>query len=305
MSFINLLSPGGTGGTFLLWSLEYLTQKSLQKSYIDEDFVIHHNVVIPNNPLRFNTSHSHKKSHPKTHNFDEYYDIFNKEGDINNDLITTYTVDSMLDEKYNYINFLKTHKHITNILYRFEESDVNIIFGLQFSRIPGIANFIESLATTKYEQREIGSIYYPKMIRNQLNIGNWNKLIQEQTANTHYIDFKKFFYDFENIVLDLIDALHLSVIHSRIHHWKTIYYKWQERINVPFYKDINYITKCIINNIPHDLSQYNISFIDEIILSSELLYKHNKCLRSHGLCQMPLDTTEWYLLLEDNIYHTI
>jgi len=65
------------------------------------------------------------------------------------------------------------------------------------------------------------------------------------------------------------------------------------------------IVSDIVNNIAHDLSIYDMTLGKEIVLRKKLLFEYNLSLRDYGVEVMPLNTNEWYKLLEENVYHDL
>ena len=311
MSFINILAPAGSGGTMMLWSLEYLTQLNLHKSYVDKSFKLHETIVVED-PLIDKCSHRNKKTHPTIYNFEKYYDILMPISKTT--LITSYTIDPMTNKSYDYICFLeKKWKNVTHIIFKFNNNDIDTMYGMQFNRIPEWTTILNNILVDKNliplnasnnDIIEIHALYYPTMVKEQLYLGKWDQIINYD--NIIIIEFSDFLYNLDNIIIELLASVNLQAIPHRFSQWKKIYKRWQKNINVPFYKNISYIVNDIIHNREHDLSKYNMSHINKSIILSNLLYKHNKNLRMNDVSFGALqNSTQWTEILEDNIYHKL
>ena len=302
--FINILAAGGTGGTFLDWSISYLSSLCLEKVYIDNSMQAH-TVNVLHNPLKNHTCHLHSKTHPSCGNFGEVYAIYKTVGHQDHPFCA-YTVDELIDgAEEGYTHLVSTFDDVMHLLYMHTMADIDTVFGLQYTRIQGQWETNKEISHTKsaWERRELWALYYPRMMLKQLHITETTQLMSYN--NVYALSYSDYLHNFDKIVYEFFDTINLSIIEERIQPWKHIYKLWQQIINLPFYKDLTHIIKCIVANIDYDLSKYNISMAEEIIITSKLLFDYNLSLMADGISTMPSNTTEWHSLLEENIYHNL
>jgi hypothetical protein len=303
--FINISVPGGAGGTFLDWSINYLTSANLTKEYIDSaSQLIVLDFPIPHSPLNANDAHRHKKTHPTGYNaFANIWEMY-QQNKWTDDIFSVYSVDDMQDEFYlnNIINnFPNIYKHI---LFKFEKKHIDIMFGLQYERVPTVKEKIrrDVVDDQKWVVREKLALYYPKMIKEQLST---NIKVSTSLSNVHIIDFSVYIDNFFNALIHMLQILEINVIESRIVNWHKIYNQWLLMNDIKFYANLDNIVSDIIHNNKHDMSIYNMTFGKEIIISKKLLFEYNLSLMADGINQMPLNTHDWHNLLEENIYHDL
>jgi hypothetical protein len=284
---INLIMPGGAGGTFFDWTIHYLTSPTLTRSYVSRDFNIHNDISVVHNPLTHNNAHRHYRTDLGTGNFDRVMQLYY----LNNrrDIFTVYSVPG------------PTTQHVTidddnvfNILFEFDKSHIDIIFAWQYNRM----KLLQFSEYNIWDKREKWALYYPKMVKNQLNV-------TVDAKHTLIVNFNKFINHFDVVIVDILSNIGLHVLDERMENWLLVYKQWREIINVKFFDDVDMIINNILFKRNYDLTQYNISTGDEIVLIRNLIFDHNLSIRGEGIEHMPTNTYNWFNLLEENIYHNI
>ena len=129
---VGILGPGGCGGTFLDWSIQFLSgstenlvvipdrnnREIFQQTYIQS---------ISANPLKGATAHGYKKTHPSDKLLPIVIDIFLTSKYLLN---TFYYVD--IAEQTNHNNIIKTYPTVKFISYNFSHNHADLIFYLQY-----------------------------------------------------------------------------------------------------------------------------------------------------------------------------
>ena len=312
---VGILGSGGCGGTFLDWSLHYLSgnvenlvinlDKRMRTIITDQTIQ-----AISNNPLHNKTAHGHKKTHPNNGSLKEIINRFRQNSEYN--LHTFYYVDSMLPEQTatTHNTIVKDYTDIHFIDYTFEEADVNIIFCLQYEKIKKlIFNFTDAILqkTGKHvtdlplwDQRELLSLYYPNCIR-----GQTLKEKKYISTNRFLLNFNDAFFNLPELMPCIFKFINKTINESKWNSWITIYKKWLTINNYEFYRDLNTIVNNIILNNNMSLVKYDITFAKEVVIASKLLYEHNLALKSYGVLTLADNTTQWSTILEKNIYHNL
>jgi hypothetical protein len=302
--------PGGTGGTFLDWTINYLTSKDLSRSYIDvkNSYAVHRDVEIVQNPLSFNTAHNHKKTHGVYSDFNKVWEVYNNELQTSSGIFTAYMCDDMLDNRKKVTSgtsnrLIKQYPKIfKNILFSYTYKHIDTIFVWKCDRVGFDSEFSFRFpnCNNKWEEREECALYYPIMIR--------DLLLSEDCSdhnNTCIIDFNTYITNFDIIIDDVIKEIGLVLLDDRVDHWKNVYKQWLKSVDLLFINDISSIVADIVNGNSRNLTKYNMTFGKEIALYSNLLFEHNLSLMSYGYKKMPLNTKDWHNLLEKNIYHNL
>lgn len=307
---VGILGPGGCGGSFLDWSIQFLSgNKENLVVHVDQNNreIITHisEQQISNNPLINITAHGHYKTHPNSQSLPYVIDIFrNSKHPLN----TFYYVDSMslLQTKTNYNNVVKTYPDIKFLSYNFTQKHIDMIFYLQYEKIPTIKQqYVDQLGASLSnlnikETREILSLYYPKCIKEQI--------LSEQldhANNLHMINFDDVWSKLDTVIFNVFDFLKLSVNQSLYPRWLDIYHTWIKNNNIDFINDLPKILDSIVNGKSLNLKKYNITFSKEAILSSKLLYNYNLALKFNDANDLTNNTLQWHSILEKNIYHDL
>ena len=87
---------------------------------------------------------------------------------------------------------------------------------------------------------------------------------------------------------------------DRWDHWQTVYQNWQQ-INyrcVKFQYELDHIVEAIVNNWSYPLLE--LSFLQEVMIQHELLYKHGLNIKNWQLERFPDNTQKLHQLLEIN-----
>lgn len=311
---IGILGPGGCGGTFMDWTIQYLSGQQnswvafcgpTDLSNISNQF----QAVIVEDPLFKTTSHRHQKTHPNNNSVDAVIDIFKSHPEYQ--VHSFYYVDSITDRTQTAYNQLyEYYPDVKFITYTFTNKDIDTIFCFQEEKMSPakqrLDNILKINSTTPFselplwDQRELLSLYYPGEIHGQTMVEDLAVV-----DNNYQLKFDIMLNTLDQEIENMFQYLGLDICQERIDHWKNIYNQWKHNNNLEFFKDLDLIIKCILNNVEHDLSKYKMSFAKEVVIASHLLYKHNLALKSYQKNDLSQNTTQWSEIIEPNIYHDL
>lgn len=313
-----ILGPTGCGGTFLDWSLHYLSGQSenlvikcgtFKRGEIRTKFI----QSITDNPLVRSTAHLHNKSHPNTDSLNEVIKQYSK---VPYPLNTFYYIDSMTrTQTQTYHNsIVNQYPDVKFITYKFKPHHVDWIFCLQYEKVLIMkrqftremfiqqinANIKETNQMSVGELRELLSLYYPFCIKGQI-------LNEELVAadNNYLLDFDRVCTSMPTVMDEIFEFLKLPISQSRYDQWNKIYSQWLEKNSFKFFLDLAFIVECIVQGKYLDLSEYSMSFAKEVVLASKLLYDHNLSLKFEGIQDLSSNTMQWNRILEPNVYHQL
>jgi len=311
---VGILGGAGCGGSFLDWSILYLSgaEESLAIQYNDDLTAIEHTKVLPIvenplNPLRKN-AHIHNKNHPVLQTLDATM-LTLLESSI--PLATVFcTAIAAHDEKYQndtgatsiIYDIAKKYRNVNFIAYNYIEADYEKLFFSKFTKVrPAMLTMLDrSWSDEPWEVREKLALFFPSAIRSEFSI-------------EHQIQNNVLLCSFDNIannqmlseIKKIFAWLDLEIDPLRIEHWEKMYRQWFDYSGFKFFNDIDHIMYNIMHGVDYDLSKYNMSFGHEIVLLSRILFDYNMSLKADGIEVMPLNTRDWNTLLEENTFHDL
>lgn len=313
---VGILGPGGCGGTFLDWTIQYLSGQTHtwfvacgapDRSHIVKQLAID----LTTNPLTNVNAHGHYKTHPNRHSVDSVIDAFNKHPEFK--LSSFYFVDLLAptDTQTNYNDLILRYPDVKFITYNFSESDVDLIFCLQHEKRTQLMELalnkkkfsnsdVEFQHMQIWDQRELLSLYYPEEIRGQTIVE-----IVKPAANNFSINFVDAIENLDVLVNDIFKYIGVEIVQERFEHWLQIYNNWKQYNSLHFFNDLDSIVQSILSNESRDLTQYNMSFAKEVVIASNLLYKHNLAIKSYNVTNLSDNTKQWAEILEPNVYHDL
>lgn len=108
---------------------------------------------------------------------------------------------------------------------------------------------------------------------------------------------------FDHAVIDLFDYLQLSIDQSRYQQWIPIYNQWKtiHQTNVMFVWYFNTIVDCILQGIDFDLKRFELDVVQEAAIQHVLIYNHNLNFKTWQLDKF-VNTKQLHELLEPNIH---
>lgn len=319
---VGILGFSGEGGTFIDWSLHYLTGRTehhqilinRNKLIIDDKLLLNRIVcTLCNNPLStIGNAHEHRKTHPTLTTTPDVISEFEK---LESGLHTFYTSPSrqdyhflreedknvgaleIIDSNYNVLNeTYKNIKFIRVILDKNSGLEYSERYITNFLRVPDSANkltFLVSLKTMPDKRNYILDAVHKFC---QGRVRNWSKKLFTEYDNQYILTFSDVFYNLEDKIKDIICWTGQRVDSDRLEKWQLIYAEWQRVNGVDFYRDIDLIVNNIISGSAFDLSNYNLSAGREAALIYKLKQRGIRINHTSIEC-MPLDTCDWHNLI--------
>lgn len=304
---VGILGPAGCGGTFIDWSLRYLSGTShyLQVPY-DRSIVCAAKLLeVSQNPLLGSTAHAHKKTSVNDSSLPFVLDQFRRHLGLWHSF---FYIDAMRPDQHatHYNEIVAAHPDIKFITFNFQPHHVHQLFVLQYEKVPNAAQrFAQQIGMSLRHlstgaMREILSLYYPRCIQGQI----LNEELS-QSERLYMIDFDSVWCDLDRVLPELFDWLPIAWDQSRADAWKTIYLEYQKRNQTKFFDCLPEIIENIISGRYQDLGPYNMTFAKEVVIASRLLYDHNLALKFEGIDDLSDNTTQWHDILEPNVYHVL
>ena len=122
-----------------------------------------------------------------------------------------------------------------------------------------------------------------------------------------YLDAQDWWFNGEASIQKIMNYLDITIDPGRWTSWIPVYQQWQ-KIQIKLLRfawNIDYICDAIVNNHYYDLSDYNLDLWHEAIIQHCLLYRYNLNLKSWQLEKFPANTQDLHKLLESNTLHKL
>jgi len=118
-----------------------------------------------------------------------------------------------------------------------------------------------------------------------------------------WINCQELWHNTEEVVLNLVTMLGLTIDPTRLQEWLPIMRKWQKihYKNLKFHNNLDHIIECTVKGWHFPLE--HLSLQQEAIIQHCLIYQHNLNLKTWNLAQFPDNTLKLHYLLEDNIHN--
>ena len=327
---ISIIADVNKGGTFLTWTLHYLSGHETYFSCHDNE-----NIELPVNVLTDVNAHGYKPNQPTTlAQFDEY---FNSIRNIRTTSFHTFyfhrlktvpvvitstcpdTTKAVTQIQSTIDKVILLYNQPTHALYDINYQNRSIRYKLN-STVAVNRNddeihkdFIDTFfkeSSLEWEKLGLTNTWDHREFL-ALNLRPFDPLSIipnfDQTKKHYALDCFELFNNFDKTVVDLFDWLGLTINMSKWDHWSTVYQQWRElhtdRILFVEYFDI--IIDSIINGYYLDLSRFKLDIMQEATIHHALIYRHGLTLKTWGLEKFPGNTQELHKLLEPNIYHDV
>jgi len=328
----SILTDSGRGGTFLTWSLQYLS--GTEKYYhVKSDSV----KIISDNPLTDINAHGFHPNQPT--DLDEFNQIFSNllERDIQDEKLFLYMHTLCQNNQTLLFDHSKTQQAIS--ILRDNGAQIIVLSSRPETRLYDCTlesrtskkSFVDPLVnldtgveqlhdyinkffnadfdawksmgmTEVYNLREFIALNFDHDVSTLIK----DDVHKVPNLKYFYLDTQDFWTTFDSGIGHVLDYLGLPVIQKRLDKWINIYQNWKQfhfyRLQFIWYFDE--IIHNIINNIDMDLHRFNLDIRQEAAIQRELLYKHNLALKTHGITKF-VNTTQLHNLLEPNIYHKL
>jgi len=332
---ICVTSVYAVGGTFLEWSINYLSGKTKYLHYREGW------IDLSNNPLHQINAHGHTKNHPSGQQKTQKL--------VNNlqeksDFVSLYPFPLHADESAKILNLnirdlneeqLKTINDYQDTDYNqmlswLSENNAHIIFISLDNSLPVYANVEVRSLDRKWHspspmlsiderRQDLDSIFFQRSCKqwDDLNLTNIWDTRERLALNTrplkfrqpnvnlaipHYwIDSQELWYNGINKINDIMAWLNLQIDQTRIEHWQQVYNQWKniQIKNLEFQYQYKHIIEATVNGWSYPI---DLTFDQEVVIQHCLIYQHNLNLKTWQLEKFPKNTLELHKLLEPNIH---
>jgi hypothetical protein len=309
---IAILTDPEIGGTFLTWSIYYLSGRT---SY----FSARHDksVEVCHNPLSGKNAHNFVPNQPNR--YDEFANIFQKTLEHNEYLYmhqlihgTEYAVAEVCKNAEKIIILSLRPEHV---LYRCGYTPrANSWHGYSGKKLTDPDSIYEDF--TEYFFKESKQLWAQEKLNNiwdkrefialNFNLFKLSSILDYINTPTKYyqIDALDVWTNFDQHINKLFSYLDIPVDQNRLENWMSVYSIWKnnhtKRLN--FVNNFELIIDNIINNTHMDLETFDLDLVQEAAIQQVLIYKHNLNLKTWQLTKFPNNTQELHKLLEPNIH---
>lgn len=326
MPVVSIITDPMIGGTFLTWSLYWL---SGQNNYFY--FKNKQQVPLCNDPLTNINAHNFLPNQPNTlSEVRDCYDILKsrKSNDVDyvyfHNLRNEHTTDTdinglaidiafkdsirciVLDLPEHHFLY-KIKQYGRSLTTKFNSKENNNSFDEQNQDFldhfyhEDVKYWRETLKSTEiWDQREFLA----------LNL----RPFDQQTIDKRHLLAREYFlltgedcwFCLDKSIIDLFEFLDITIDSSRWQQWVNIFQRWNlfhyERMKFSWYFDE--IIDAILNGTMIDLKRFNLDLYRESVIQHVLLYRHNLNLRTYKVTKFQ-NTLQLHHLLEPNIYHKL
>jgi len=303
----NIISPYSIGGTFLDWSLHYISGK---KKYYNVENMQWENIVLT--AFDAKNAHKHKKNHPNgLVNVEKYRKILSTHKQNFHSIYPSYNHQIIVNDT-NIIDKLKleltriwdnAHYHNDHIILLTPQLKDMLFINLLNRGEDDIRD------DTIYNQNKNEKIWdYRERIALSKNFFSNEQLsiiddIDTRQAHLHLTLNDMLLLD--NIICELCYKLKIKIDYDRLQSWYVIFNKWKYNSMMSMYyfcTNLPVIIHSICNGNYYDLSLYRMDIIKEAIILHVLIYKFNLNIKNWNLQSFPTNTQLIYELLEPNIH---
>ena len=312
---VNIAYDPDVGGTFLTWSLYFLSGKD---NYFD--FKRNNVVELISNPV--SKINAHKFLPNSVDNFDVWLDLIKNKNINNNDLhvFNFHPGDDLdIDEINQMINFYDKNIILTvpNEHHFYHQTYDKRRSGKKYSDQSRTSDwdelhedFVDHFfkdSKQKWEELGLNNIWDKReFLALNLHPKKEHKItdyIENINKDMFYLDSRDLWYSLDYSIVECFEWLDIEIDNERYNKWLPIYQKWKQfhynRVQFGWY--FEKIISAIINNDYIDLKRFKLDIIQEAVIQHELIYRYNLNLKTYKLEKFT-DTMQLHSLLEENIH---
>jgi len=307
-----IITDPGVGGTFLTWTINYLSGKTEYFSIRNQSVV-----ELTSNPLTEKNAHAFVANQLyNIQELDQFLPVLiNKNEDVYMHQFRTNTKEavSKLCNQANKVVVLAMHPD--QALYHCKSEprhSINQAWNSKqkLSNADDIHNdFIDYFFTEskkRWEAEKLTDVWDQR----EFMALNFNHFEFDSILNYippdcvyHHINAVDLWTNFECSVHDLFDHLNIKIDQCRFRHWLRIYNQWKKnhsnRLKFVWYFEI--IVSNILKGIDFDLQRFNLDLHQESAIQRALIYRHNLNVKTWQLTKFT-NTKQLHNLLECNIH---
>ena len=311
---IAVLTDPTVGGTFLSWTIEYLSGKTQYFSVRNQA-----NIDLPNDPMTEKNAHKFKVN--RVRKFEECVELLSMlQKSDQKECIYLHTlrqdtkpaVDAICQQAEKiivlttppiYTLYTCSYNNRTESQPAFcsekELTDPEEILSdfIYYFFKDSKQRWDSNRLTQIWDQREFIALNF-RPLQQQDNI-----LTHMNAQKCHIITTPDMYTNFENSVRELFDYIEITIDESRFPHWVTVYNKWKkihnQRTKFIWYFDT--IVQGILKGTDFDLTCFNLDIKQEAAIQHALIYQHGLNFKTWQLIQFT-NTKQLHDLLEPNMH---
>ena len=333
-----ILSEFSVGGTFLDWSIHYL---SGQTDFFNTD--INQWIKLSTDPVNKKNAHGHEKNHPPgLAATKQCFAKFDKQQgklfsvypflypfEINSDGTHTDPTHNSVTSNWESVRQQRQADYLEVISYCSSNNAKVIYIALDPSMVLYFSSSRRSPRSNDSETAHPGdNVFFKTSIdawenfnlvnrwdireRRALNLRPyehiWHNFSLKTTVfNQHphaWVDSRELWHNGPRTLIKLMDYLKLEIDPSRWQTWEPIYQSWQaiQLETLDFVFRCEHIVDAIVHNWYYDIGDLTLD--QEAIIQHCLIYKHGVNLKTWQLTKFPRNAQDLHALLEPNIHTT-
>jgi len=286
MKIVAITSSLGVGGTFVDWSLHYLSGQTRYFSVADQSWI-----DLVDQSVTHENAHLHKRNHPLgIDDVDHYINILTQ---TPHELHSFYMLDNYLKSTVNAPTTQlidKCYEHQLPVVYLHVPQH---LIGYAWKKRNGITVDNNS-DVTLWDQRE--------QLALDIRPFDTSVLIPEVATieSTVWTHCEQLWQSPEFVLRDIMNRLSIPIVESRYQQWCSQADKWRQIqvSHTKFARELDHIVAAIVNGWPHPLDQLTLE--QEAVIQHCLIYQHNLNIKSWELDRFPNNTKHLHQLLETN-----
>lgn len=329
MSRIAIVTDAAVGGTFVAWSLQWLSGQenyfsTKHSAYVD---------VIPN-PVGNQNSHRFLANHATTIESIErylkmlpnntvehlYFHQLKNQGRYSHDKVIANTkagIDLAVKECDRIIVVKKSPQY--QLYHCSLESRSNIHVRLsdgsayystdQNQVLDEYINFFFKDSLDTWQSLNLNEVWDKReFLALNLRPFDWTYIDQCHDMNFDYYDLSAdtCWLALDRCIRNILEYCDIKIDESRFDHWQSVYAQWQtlHQDRIRFCKSFDSIVDAILNGSSIDLAEFNLDLVREAAIQHQLIYKYNLNLKTWQLTKF-INTKQLHNLLEPNIHPLI
>lgn len=286
MKIIAITSALGVGGTFVDWSLHFLSGQSRYFSVADQSWI-----DLVDQALTHENAHQHKRNHPLgIDKVDHYIKMLSQ---TPHELHSFYMLDDYFESTVNAPTtqlIEKCHSHQIPVVYLHVPQH---LIGYAWRKRNGITVDNNS-DVALWDQREQLALDFRPF--------DTSVLIPDiaTTDSTVWIHCEQLWQSPELVLREIMSKLSVTVVESRYSQWCKQADQWRQMqlSYTKFVRELDHIVAAIVNGWSHPLDRLTLT--QEAVIQHCLIYQHNLNIKSWGLDHFPNNTQLLHQLLETN-----
>ena len=309
---ITILTDPAVGGTFLTWSIYYLTGRT-QYFCARLDKI----VELPDNPLTSNNAHNFIPNQPS--NLEEV-DAFlpmliNKDECVYMHQIKDNTKEAIAKLLNYSTKTIAISMNKDQVLYQCKHKPRHLVPSWHNQHklsdadeiYEDLVNYFFKDSKQKWDQLQLNNLWDKRefIALNFDPFHHYNSILNylDNTKEYHYINVMDVWINFDQSVYEMFEYLDLTVDPVRYQSWLPIYNYWKTYHNnsIKFIWYFETIVHSILAGIDLDLTRFDLDIRQEAAIQHALIYRHNLNLKTWQLEKF-INAKQLHNLLEPNIH---